>query len=56
MDLCAYLIDREPYYRSIADEIALFEAAYSARMPLNPGGHGGDLVHSDHLRLGRRSD
>ncbi len=34
MDLCAYLIDREPYYRSIADEIALFEAAYSARMPM----------------------
>ena len=34
MDLCAYLIDREPYYRSIADEIALFESAYSARMPM----------------------
>jgi nitric oxide reductase NorQ protein len=34
MDLCTYLIDPEPYYRPVADEIALFEAAYAARMPM----------------------
>ncbi len=26
------------------------------RSHLDPGGHGGDIVHSNHLRLGRRSD
>jgi nitric oxide reductase NorQ protein len=30
----AHRIAREPYYRPVADEVALFEAAYSARMPL----------------------
>jgi nitric oxide reductase NorQ protein len=34
MDLCAYLIDHEPYYRPVADEIVLFEAAYAASMPM----------------------
>ena len=34
MDLCDYLIDTEPYYRPIADEVALFTAAYADRMPI----------------------
>ncbi|MEO8009626.1 MAG: CbbQ/NirQ/NorQ/GpvN family protein, partial [Betaproteobacteria bacterium] len=29
-----YLIDAEPYYRAVADELALFEAAYAVRMPM----------------------
>ena len=29
-----YVIDAEPYYRAIADEIPLFEAAYAVRMPM----------------------
>ena len=29
-----YSIDAEPYYRAIADEVALFEAAYAVRMPM----------------------
>jgi nitric oxide reductase NorQ protein len=29
-----YLIDREPYYRPIGDEVKLYEAAYALRMPL----------------------
>jgi len=29
-----YRIHREPYYRSVADEIELYRAAYAARMPL----------------------
>ncbi len=32
--LVAWRIAREPYYRSVADEVALFEAAYAARMPV----------------------
>lgn len=34
MILDAYMISREPYYRPVAREIALFEAAYAARMPV----------------------
>lgn len=34
MDLTDHLITEEPYYRSVGDEIALFEAAYATRMPL----------------------
>src|SRR3546814_743810 len=34
MELAAYRIDREPYYRAIGDEIALFEAAYADRLPM----------------------
>ncbi|MCG6871668.1 MAG: CbbQ/NirQ/NorQ/GpvN family protein [Gammaproteobacteria bacterium] len=29
-----YRISEEPYYRSVADEVALYEAAYAARMPV----------------------
>jgi nitric oxide reductase NorQ protein len=29
-----YVISKEPYYRAVGDEIELFEAAYSARMPM----------------------
>lgn len=29
-----YRIEREPYYRPVADEVALFEAAFSVRMPM----------------------
>ena len=29
-----YTIDAEPYYRAVADEVALFEAAYAVRMPM----------------------
>lgn len=32
--LAAYRIGSEPYYRAVGDEIALFEAAFSLRMPL----------------------
>ena len=32
--LAAYRIEREPYYRSVADEVALFDAAFGLRMPL----------------------
>jgi len=29
-----YVIGDEPYYRSVADEVEMYEAAYSARMPV----------------------
>jgi nitric oxide reductase NorQ protein len=29
-----YLIKQEPYYHSVGDEVALYEAAYDARMPV----------------------
>ena len=29
-----YRITQEPYYRAVADEVALYEAAYSVRMPM----------------------
>jgi nitric oxide reductase NorQ protein len=32
--LAQYRIEREPYYRAVADEVGLFEAAYAARMPM----------------------
>ncbi len=34
IDRSQYLIDREPYYRPVGDEVALYEAAYSVRMPI----------------------
>ena len=34
MDLSSYLIASEPYYRPVRNEIRLFEAAYSARLPM----------------------
>ena len=30
----AHRIRSEPYYQSVADEVALFEAAYAKRLPL----------------------
>lgn len=29
-----YLIEKEPYYRPVGDEVELYEAAYSVRMPM----------------------
>src|SRR3569623_3270545 len=29
-----YRIKQEPYYRPLTDEVALYEAAYAARMPV----------------------
>ena len=29
-----YLVEEEPYYRAVSNEIALYEAAYSVRMPV----------------------
>ncbi len=34
IDAEQYLIREEPYYRPVADEVELFEAAYSVRMPM----------------------
>lgn len=34
MDLQDYFIEQEPYYRALADEVGLFEAAYANRMPM----------------------
>lgn len=34
MDLSSYLIASEPYYRPVKNEITLFEAAYSTRLPM----------------------
>jgi nitric oxide reductase NorQ protein len=32
--LAPYMVKREPYYRPVADEVELYEAAYSVRMPM----------------------
>jgi nitric oxide reductase NorQ protein len=32
--LLAYRVAHEPYYRPVADEVALYEAAYAVRMPV----------------------
>ena len=29
-----YRITKQPYYRTVGDEVDLFEAAYSVRMPM----------------------
>ncbi|BCU06178.1 CbbQ/NirQ/NorQ/GpvN family protein [Allochromatium tepidum] len=34
IDSTQYLIDQEPYYRPVSNEVALYEAAYAARMPV----------------------
>ena len=34
IDRDQYLIQSEPYYRPVADEVAMYEAAYAARMPV----------------------
>lgn len=33
-DVAQYLIEKEPYYRSVSTEVELYEAAYGARMPV----------------------
>ena len=34
-DLMApYMVQNEPYYRPVADEVEMYEAAYSVRMPM----------------------
>ena len=33
-DLDQYQVRHEPYYRAVSDEVALYEAAYSVRMPM----------------------
>ena len=33
-DLGQYVVKEEPYYRTVADEVELYEAAYSVRMPI----------------------
>ena len=32
--LAAHRLDHAPWYRPVADEVALFEAAWQARMPM----------------------
>jgi nitric oxide reductase NorQ protein len=34
IDRDQYLIEKEPYYRSVANEVEMYEAAYAARMPV----------------------
>ena len=34
IDIAQYKIQTEPYYQTVADETALYEAAYEARMPM----------------------
>lgn len=34
VDITQYKIQKEPYYEAVADEIALYQAAYDARMPM----------------------
>ncbi|WP_029355989.1 CbbQ/NirQ/NorQ/GpvN family protein [Bosea sp. 117] len=34
MNLDAYRVSIEPYYRSVGDEVAIFEAAYASRLPV----------------------
>jgi nitric oxide reductase NorQ protein len=55
--LAAHRIAREPYYRAVGDEIALFESAYALRLPLmlkGPTGCGKSrFVEHMAWRLGR---
>ena len=55
--LAQYRIAREPYYLPVADEVALFEAAYAARMPMmlkGPTGCGKTrFIEHMAFRLGR---
>lgn len=34
VDVAQYRVEQEPYYRAVGNEIELYEAAYSARMPV----------------------
>ena len=29
-----YKVEKQPYYRPVADEVELYESAYSVRMPM----------------------
>ena len=55
--LAAYRLAREPYYRQVGEELALFEAAYALRLPLmlkGPTGCGKSrFVEHMAWRLGR---
>ncbi|MBW7851865.1 MAG: AAA family ATPase [Rhodospirillales bacterium] len=57
LDATQYLIGSEPYYRPLADEVRLFEAAYAARLPVmlkGPTGTGKSrFVEYMAWRLGR---
>jgi len=57
VDIDQYRIKKEPYYEAVADEIALYEAAYNARMPMmlkGPTGCGKSrFVEYMAFRLGR---
>ena len=33
-DLAQYLVEEEPYYHPVSDEVDMYEAAYSVRMPI----------------------
>ena len=37
VDIAQYKIKTEPYYEPVADEIALYQAAYDVRMPMMLG-------------------
>ena len=32
--LAPYMVQSEPYYRAVSDEVEMYEAAYSVRMPM----------------------
>ena len=34
LDKTQYLVSDEPYYRSVQDEVSLYEAAYDAKIPV----------------------
>ena len=34
VDIDQYKIKQEPFYKSVSDEVELYEAAYNARMPM----------------------
>ena len=34
IDIDQYKVRKEPYYEAVGDEIAMYEAAYNARMPM----------------------
>ncbi len=34
VDMSQYIVTEEPYYRPVADEVEMYEAAYSVRMPI----------------------
>ncbi len=34
VDIDQYLVEEEPYYRAVGDEIEMYQAAYDVRMPV----------------------